>query len=48
MEGKGSVFTITIPIYETVKNRLALDDGMNDELIEDSNKKIINHAKISD
>lgn len=48
VEGKGSVFTITIPIYETVKNRLALDNGMNDELIEDSNKKIINHAKISD
>lgn len=48
VEGKGSIFTFTIPIYETVKNKLALGDGMNDCLIEDGNEKIVNHAKISD
>ncbi len=50
VEGKGSVFTFTIPIYEAVKNKLALGDGMNDSLVDEASdsEKIINHARISD
>lgn len=44
-EGHGSEFTITVPIYATVKDKILADGGTNDGIINTGNGWIKNHAK---
>lgn len=44
VEGKGSTFTFTIPIYEKVAKILEANNNSNKELLATSDNKIINHS----
>lgn len=44
IEGKGSTFTFTLPIYSTVKDKLADFDHSNENLINRDSQWIINHG----
>lgn len=44
VEGEGSTFSFTLPIYEKVKDRLALSDNSNQNLIKQGGGWIKNHA----
>lgn len=44
VEGHGSTFTFTLPIYSTVADKLLASDNKNEVIIESSNGWIKNHA----
>lgn len=45
-EGEGSTFTFTLPIYSTVKDKLANDDNSNSALISKKTGYIDNHGSV--
>ena len=47
-EGKGSTFSFTLPIYATVKDKLAKQNNSNDQLITSNRNRIQNHGTIKD
>lgn len=47
-EGKGSVFTFTVPTYRSVKDRLTEDGEYNKDMITSGTAKIVNHSSIKE
>jgi signal transduction histidine kinase len=43
-DGRGSTFTVSIPIYSTVADKLKADDNSNESMISDGNGWIKNHS----
>ena len=45
-EGEGSTFTFTVPIYQTVKDKLNNDNNSNAQLISKRTGYIDNHGSV--